>query len=309
MSAQHGGPVAYGFGMRRSTSRDGVKGTHRSWLPQGKRDPSANDPTMIPFNRAGPTMSLEPAAMVVLVYVIVNRANVWLPFHGIALRADGFVTLCTSMVLVAVRVSERPLLRSASLTGWVNWSFALGFVPLTALVAGVLTEAAVSNVFTVGPPGTYNDLPPVASTSDRWLLWLVAVVGAVIVEELLYRGAMLSIFLNVTRSPAIAVLIPSVTWGLVHGGVVGGYNAAQVSGIAASGLVAGWACYRTRSLIPGVAAHLLHNLLAGGRDAQPWTIGFAVIGFTTAFTMAIVFIVVQWRSGRAMRDLHQAEIL
>jgi membrane protease YdiL (CAAX protease family) len=241
-------------------------------------------------------MTLIAAAMVLVTYVIVDHATPWLPWHGAAHTAVGDAAVIVSMVLVAAHWSDRPLLRSEPLTGWVNWSFALGFVPLMAAVGGVLAELAVRNVFTVGPTGTYNDTPPATPSSDRWLLWLIPVVGAVIIEELVFRGAMLSILLDATRSPALAVIVSSVGWGLFHGGFVGGYNAAQVSNIAVAGAVAGWGCYRLRSVLPGVAAHLLHNLLAGRSDVRPWTTILGSIALIAAMTMILTFIVAKWRN-------------
>lgn len=255
----------------------------------------------------GSTLGLKASAVVLAAYVVLLPSLRWLPWAGVAGRVVVLGALAGVVTVLASRFTDVPLMSTERVRGWLGWSFALGFIPLTALVADTSVHALVETVFDVGPAGTYNDLPASASTGDRWLMWLLAAVCAVVFEELLYRGALLSVALDVTRRPWVAILVASVPWGLSHGGTIGGYNAAEAGGIVAAGAVAAWACYLTRSLIPGVAAHALHNLIASAHLVKPWTLIAAYAAAAASVVLLFVFMLLIWSEHRRQRATSTAD--
>ena len=88
---------------------------------------------------------------------------------------------------------------------------------------------------------------------------IVAVaILAPIVEEIVFRGAILRILLeHFSVSKAwIAITISAVTFGLFHG------NFAQAVNASFLGLILGWLYYRTKSIIPSMVLHLVNNISA-----------------------------------------------
>jgi membrane protease YdiL (CAAX protease family) len=118
----------------------------------------------------------------------------------------------------------------------------------------------------------------------------VLVVVAPLTEETLFRGIVLRGLLARHR-PAVAVVVSALLFGAVH------LNPWQLVPATALGLVYGWWYVRTRSLVPCIFGHALHNGLvfvlaawgAAGADtpsgddlaasAMPWpvpTLGLAI---------------------------------
>jgi len=85
-------------------------------------------------------------------------------------------------------------------------------------------------------------------------------VGIVVpvAEEFLFRGAVLGSLLKWKQTegrPWLAVLLSAVIFAVVH------LNPAQMPGAFFMGLLFGWLCYRTGSLLPGIIIHILNNSL------------------------------------------------
>ncbi len=82
----------------------------------------------------------------------------------------------------------------------------------------------------------------------------VALLGPIL-EELLFRGAVMDVLLRNYR-PAGAIVLSGLVFGVFH------INPAQVVGACFIGFLLGWLYYRTRSLWPGILVHVLNNSLA-----------------------------------------------
>ena len=83
-----------------------------------------------------------------------------------------------------------------------------------------------------------------------------AVVLAPIAEEFLFRGAMQGYLLRRWKKPIWAISVSALVFGVVHG------NLMQLSFAFVLGLVLGWVCYRTGSLVPSMLMHFVNNGLA-----------------------------------------------
>lgn len=81
------------------------------------------------------------------------------------------------------------------------------------------------------------------------------VIVAPVMEELLFRGAIMGHLLRQGRSPRTAILLSALVFGLIH------INPAQVVFAFLMGCVLGWVAWRTGSLWPAIAGHMLNNAM------------------------------------------------
>lgn len=85
-------------------------------------------------------------------------------------------------------------------------------------------------------------------------LIIVGILGP-IAEELLFRGAILKTLLRLggDKYHWWAILATALLFGLIHG------NVSQFVSAVWAGVVYGWLCYRTKSLVPSIVAHCVGN--------------------------------------------------
>lgn len=85
----------------------------------------------------------------------------------------------------------------------------------------------------------------------------IGIVGP-IAEEIVFRGAILRRMLDLSgwKGRWTAIVCSAMLFGLVHLNLVQGLNAFLV------GLLLGWMYVRTRSIVPGVAFHIVNNCAA-----------------------------------------------
>lgn len=90
---------------------------------------------------------------------------------------------------------------------------------------------------------------------DR-LGYIVVGLLAPLVEEMVFRGAILRALLDRGGRHWTAITISAVLFAVVHG------NPAQMPHAFLVGLLLGWMYYRTDSIVPGVAYHWVNNSIA-----------------------------------------------
>lgn len=90
---------------------------------------------------------------------------------------------------------------------------------------------------------------------DRWG-YLVIGLFAPLVEELVFRGAVLRELLRWKRNPWIGIAISAALFAIIH------MNPAQMPHAFLIGLLLGWMYYRTDSIVPGVVYHWVNNTVA-----------------------------------------------
>jgi membrane protease YdiL (CAAX protease family) len=83
--------------------------------------------------------------------------------------------------------------------------------------------------------------------------FLSIAVMAPVVEELLFRGAILGHLLRQGRSPRMAIFLSALLFGIMH------FNPVQSFFAFFLGLAFGWLYYRTGSVAPGIVAHAINN--------------------------------------------------
>lgn len=90
---------------------------------------------------------------------------------------------------------------------------------------------------------------------DRYGYVVVGLL-APIVEELVFRGAILRALLRWTPRHWLAIGVSAVFFALIH------FNPAQMPHALLGGMLLGWMYYRTGSIVPGVAFHWVNNSVA-----------------------------------------------
>ena len=79
---------------------------------------------------------------------------------------------------------------------------------------------------------------------------------APLVEEMMFRGAIQGYLMRRCSNPWTAIVASALVFGVIH------MNPVQVVYATLLGLVLGWIYYRTRSLLPVIAGHVLNNSVA-----------------------------------------------
>ncbi|MCE2617450.1 MAG: lysostaphin resistance A-like protein [Phocaeicola sp.] len=120
---------------------------------------------------------------------------------------------------------------------------------------------------------------------------LSMVIIAPIVEEMLFRGAIEGFFLKNGVKPIKAIGISALIFGLIH------VNPAQVLFACFLGLVFGWLYYRTGSIIPGMAGHVLNNsiatiLMTTGTEEDMSKTTQDMIGTTPTYVLLVISILI-----------------
>lgn len=90
---------------------------------------------------------------------------------------------------------------------------------------------------------------------DRWG-YLVVGLLAPLVEEMVFRGAILRSLLQWKPNPWVGIAISALLFAVVH------MNPAQMPHAFLVGLLLGWMYWRTDSIVPGVVYHWVNNTVA-----------------------------------------------
>ena len=129
---------------------------------------------------------------------------------------------------------------------------------------GVLFWASVAVLGTVIPSEVFVELVPLPDLTgetlgvilgSRWG-YLVICIFAPLVEEVVFRGAILRVLLEGSSRHWVPIAISAVLFALVHA------NPAQMPHAFCIGLLLGWMYYRTGSIIPGIMLHWVNNTLS-----------------------------------------------
>ena len=130
---------------------------------------------------------------------------------------------------------------------------------------GVFAWAVVASIGTIVPSLALQDLmpplPDVTREAFRQIIgndygYFTICLFAPLVEEIVFRGAVLRALLKSMPHPALAVTVSAVFFAAVH------FNPAQMPHAFLVGLLLGWMCWRTGSILPGVAFHWANNTIA-----------------------------------------------
>lgn len=158
-----------------------------------------------------------------------------------------------------------------------------GLVPpmiLTMIGAHIIASEVDNLVQTVLPAPDFL-IAIVESLFDEGAAgaFLALVITAPLTEEILCRGVMLNAMLR-RHSPGVAIGISALLFALLH------LNPWQFFMPLLAGVIFGWWCWRTRSLLPGLLGHALLNGMALLSAYIP--LPFEIPGYTTELHEPIV---------------------
>ncbi|GAA4397876.1 hypothetical protein GCM10023168_03310 [Fodinibacter luteus] len=134
---------------------------------------------------------------------------------------------------------------------------------------------------------------------SQWLLVLAVTAPLILIqassEEMLFRGYLTQVVRRLSSNPLLFVSIPAVLFGLPHAANIAAYrgNIAVLLPYIVSGLLYGWAAWRTGSLVLGAGLHWANNLggevLIGTKDdvlksVAPWVSGLPSLTMVTVIT-------------------------
>lgn len=147
-------------------------------------------------------------------------------------------------------------------------------------VAASLLNVPVELLFNSRGYTTYMDFPMGSGGASRAVMWVYALFIAPCVEEILFRGFLLS---GLRRyGERFAVISAAVLFGLMHG------NLSQFLSALCIGLLLGCVYVRTGSLALCIAAHAGNNLLALGLEALLPLLGGAADAFSGLFSLGVL---------------------
>jgi len=126
---------------------------------------------------------------------------------------------------------------------------------------GVFFWAGVAAMGTLIPSEVYQELLPLPDFSTQELMqvmssrwgYLTICIFAPLVEEVVFRGAVLRSLLQWMNSRWGAIALSAFLFALVH------LNPAQMPHAFLIGLLLGWMYERTRSILPGIMVHWVNN--------------------------------------------------
>lgn len=135
--------------------------------------------------------------------------------------------------------------------GWRDVANGLGLIAGVTLVYTLLT-------LLIFPDDLVGDLRPlweIMQSPWGWALAIVAVIGAPLSEELLFRGFLQSALAKSRLGFANAAVITTVAWTALHAG----YSLAGLGEVFLVGLVLSWLLWRTGSLWVPIICHGVYN--------------------------------------------------
>jgi ABC-2 type transport system permease protein/sodium transport system permease protein len=143
-----------------------------------------------------------------------------------------------------------------------------------------------------------------------WLIVLAMAVVPAVVEELFFRGYLLSSLLGEEGKPVRAVVGSAALFAVFHLLVSDALAVERLLPSYLLGLVLGWLAYSSRSVVPGMFLHMLHNgaiVLLGYYEPQLIEAGWATQGqehfplwlLSSAAGLAVPGLMWLWWLGRA----------
>ncbi|MDG2015175.1 MAG: ABC transporter permease subunit [Pirellulaceae bacterium] len=185
------------------------------------------------------------SAGLVIVFLLVPWALA--SFHRVRFRS-GFGISKTSVVAllagVLMGIGFGPLLLQA-----ISWS-------TQALDFAGLSDQATSDLLVQRGEQYVERI----KQAPIWMLLLSMAIVPAICEELFFRGLLFR-SLRTELSPWRTILATAILFGTFHLISAGGLTISRFLPTTIMGVILGWVCYRSGSVIPGILLHAIHNAI------------------------------------------------
>ncbi len=107
-------------------------------------------------------------------------------------------------------------------------------------------------------------LAAVRDAREEAFVWLMlSFMTQAAVEELFFRGYLFAA-LRATQGPLVTIGLTAALFGFFHVFAGGALGLERLLPSTLLGLVLGWVCWRTRSVVPGLIMHVFHNAMLVG---------------------------------------------
>jgi uncharacterized protein len=164
--------------------------------------------------------------------------------------------LISELLVVGVPLWIAYLIRK-KLTNYKAFNFKIDnfrIIPFIVLGSVVLLFGIASPLGNIIPvPESYKNSLMELGSQDGIFSFLLLVIAAPILEELLFRGIILDGLLK-RYSPLVSILISSFLFGIAH------LNPWSFINGLAIGMFSGWVYFKTRSILPSIIIHASANL-------------------------------------------------
>ena len=133
----------------------------------------------------------------------------------------------------------------------------VGIIFGSFILARIIAVVGTLLLMNQGTESTANDatLQTIFSGENPVLIILLIAVSAPIMEEIVFRGAIIGFWLK--KYPAVAIALSTISFGLVHGPT----DAISFLIYALVGLILSLAYYKTQRLEVSIGIHFLNNIL------------------------------------------------
>ncbi|MBS0202974.1 MAG: CPBP family intramembrane metalloprotease [Planctomycetes bacterium] len=244
------------FGREEVLFREAERFDLRLWVKHLLRD---KEPTPS-FTEAGFCF------LVILLLQFLSMKSMQGAMQGIAEGERGLLQVRLVLIQQLALIATPALLMGVMLTTSMRQTFSLRWPGFGRLGCAMLLPFALHPLsyelgrslewfFPKPPPGLVEALKSLSGDSvPLWLLLLALAVAPAICEEIAFRGFMLSGFSRGGKV-SLAVALSSLAFGIIH------MIPQQVFNAALLGVVLGMMCVRSRSLLPGIAFHLIYNAM------------------------------------------------
>lgn len=200
-------------------------------------------------------------ALIYLIVFLAIQAGVSFGVQGIWRMATGSTDITATMIIVSTVVYGALTAAVFLLARWCEVS--RGYV--RSRPWGVVFWCVMASVGAVIPSMWLQEqlpeLPDMMKGSfdmvlkDRWGYVAVGLM-APMVEEIVFRGAILRALLHKTARPWVAIILSAVFFAVAH------FNPVQMPHAFLVGLLLDWMYCRTDSIVPGVVYHWVNNSVA-----------------------------------------------
>lgn len=191
-------------------------------------------------------IQLVAGAVVQLVYILLKG-------QGAVVDATGLI-ITTALAEVTILVLFLMLKWAEVSRHWVRtrpWTVL--FWCVLAAFGAIIPSACLQELMPELPNNAEKELELIMN--NRFGYFIIGLL-APLVEELVFRGAILRALLRWKSNPWIGIIISAVMFSAIH------MNPAQMPHAFLIGILIGWMYYRTDSIVPGVVYHWVNNTIA-----------------------------------------------